>query len=957
MGIVSTATPYSTTSTVRIPTNHHGTSGISLPSHTYGNQVIASSSSSSTTNNNTYGSSVPFLPSGRSSIPINPSNSSTNTPSSSNSGPSLPSLLPGTINFSPMPGILPEVVFTPVMHIEIRIGETTVRALLPILPNQSDTSNNNTPSPNPALSSGGGITPLPFPPGTNCWIKVHDINRTNQGKIFIVAKATLAKDGQWYYVLQDQEKQSNPSNGMYPNYNPSSEYVLRAVKREEKTRIVTAQAKLSAGEHCDNSILERALLLHLQQLRTRSSQLSNTIVDTTGTNNNHFLHPPSYRLEECWHDELYLYSLTDYVPNGDLFQYCANLAIRGQTISESILRTIIKDVLLSLRILHQQGFTHRDVSPENILLIDNYYSPLPSSTSSPNTSTAIPGTISSLSSSSSYLVSPSVRTYRGVLIDYGSALPMPPDPSSSTVAFTGISLRSTSIGSPSLSDTAIDTSTGRNTPTNSIMNNNNNTNSSNSRNNGMEQDHNNNSTLLSANTANITLSSSSSSTTQEMNDTVLSPNVLKRSNSSKRSSSFFRLKRSVSNNSDSSNGMHDQEFSTTSLLLSPSTTNHSTMSTQTSLSSNFSNSTHTMGRGGWLPLSSPKGSPFCKPSYACPYYIWGKKWYGIAYDLYSVGATLYTAMNGKPFYTIPNIHDSHFQILLEAERKFSRSLVVMNQQTLQSNYFPSQSTNPPPPHPGPRSRTSSIGGNMSQQSTSNMSITMKDDQDITMGMDNLHMHATTGTTHVAKRQSSSSFSSKKKHRSSTTNQLSSSSTTTEYLPEEEDTLMEDNTLLTNSSVNPSFLSSPSSGSSPSSVITTTTTNAMNPVLNASYQPQTSMAIHLPPPPNIGMATTPSLTHTREYMASSTSASSSSSYTNSIHITPTSIIYNTVDANYTDTFLEYLKLQNRYERINRGKVPLSPLLCDLIAKLLRITPTYRPMDVDTVLAHPWFDEKD
>ena len=155
-------------------------------------------------------------------------------------------------------------------------------------------------------------------------------------------------------------------------------------------------------------------------------------------------------------------------------------------------------------------------------------------------------------------------------------------------------------------------------------------------------------------------------------------------------------------------------------------------------------------------------------------------------------------------------------------------------------------------------------------------------------------------------------------------------------------------------ISPSILSTTSSTLLPTTSTTSTTTTS-NSTINM-YQPQTSISIHLPVPSTL-------TTNARAISSSSSTSTSSqhreyltSSYTNSIHITPNSVIYNIMDPTYTDTFLEYLKLFNRYERINRGKTPISPLLCDLIAKLLRINPSYRPIDVDTILNHPWFNEE-
>ena len=68
--------------------------------------------------------------------------------------------------------------------------------------------------------------------------------------------------------------------------------------------------------------------------------------------------------------------------------------------------------------------------------------------------------------------------------------------------------------------------------------------------------------------------------------------------------------------------------------------------------------------GGWLGSAPPNGPPFCKWAYGCPVYIWHHPWWGVAYDLWSVGATLFRAAEGLPLYQRPFLFDSAFAMLL-----------------------------------------------------------------------------------------------------------------------------------------------------------------------------------------------------------------------------------------------------------------------------------------------------
>jgi serine/threonine protein kinase len=508
-------------------------------------------------------------PAGRAGTGTGPSHPSSSGGAGRPAGPPL-----NVLRFSPMPGRLPEVIFVPVLQALISIGGAApVPAFFPYYPAGGAGAGAG------AGASGAGAAPppplalvaaaAPSIPSQCGWVLVKELSRTQQGRVLVVAQTKRGgRDGAHYYVTE------------------GGQYVLRALKQEGKARVAAAQERLSHGDHRDNSILERALLLDLGRSESRSRVV---------------------RLHECWHDDNHLYSLLEFEAGGDLYDRAVTFSpyrprrrdddeddedeeeeeeeeeggevamaeggpipftpggspIRALGVPESVARSVIRDVLLALRSLHLRGFAHRDVSPENILVRPRPAGPGGGGGMADDTDGDVDfGADDSRGGGRRGRgrgAGTDGITYEGVLIDFGSAMPMVQERTGAGDARGG--------GAGFVSPGPFD---GRGTGGGATA-----------------------------------ASSSSSSSSSQATTAPVSPMP--------------------------------------AYLLAPPV-------------------------GGWEAMPPPSGAPFCKPAYACPQYMWGRPWYGVSYDIWSVGATLFAALDGKPLYTVPHVAEPKFALLLETDR-------------------------------------------------------------------------------------------------------------------------------------------------------------------------------------------------------------------------------------------------------------------------------------------------
>lgn len=207
---------------------------------------------------------------------------------------SRPSL--GPVQFSPLPGVLPPVTLWPVHRGEVRIGDATYLAYL--------------------CPSTGSAFAVVRP----------DFVSTQAGAMSIAA--VFVRD-----VEDAKLKFRTP-------------YALVAIKWEDKARFHQQQVRLAAGKGGDHSMLDKSLCMHLAE---RAGPAAAYLP----------------RLHECWHDESRIYSVLDYHPS-ELRAVIS--AAPKHRLDESTARRYTRQLLEALRALHGAGWCHRDISPENILV-------------------------------------------------------------------------------------------------------------------------------------------------------------------------------------------------------------------------------------------------------------------------------------------------------------------------------------------------------------------------------------------------------------------------------------------------------------------------------------------------------------------------------------------------------------------------------------------------------------
>ena len=78
-------------------------------------------------------------------------------------------------------------------------------------------------------------------------------------------------------------------------------------------------------------------------------------------------HPCIIRLYDIYDSENYLYVVTELCEGGSLLQFT-----NQQEISESLLRTILDQLLGAVRYMHSFNILHRDLKLENVILVSKY---------------------------------------------------------------------------------------------------------------------------------------------------------------------------------------------------------------------------------------------------------------------------------------------------------------------------------------------------------------------------------------------------------------------------------------------------------------------------------------------------------------------------------------------------------------------------------------------------------
>lgn len=383
--------------------------------------------------------------------------------------------------------------------------------------------------------------------------------KCQDGTVFAAAACALGPDHRsWFYVVP---------------------YRLVAIKREEKARVQATQLRLSQGRHCDNTFVDRSLL----------KLLSST--DAA---------PFVCKCYETWHDDAHVYSVLQYLQL-DLMEYSQRQ--KHGCMSEGAVRRALRTVLIALHTLHQLGFTHRDISPENIMLGN--------------------------------------EKGEGILIDFGAALPMFRDPGAVPTAvplvgsptqhapMTGLPRQASTAGSTSGSGGA--GSGGAVSPRSPAT--------------GVCADD--DSAMSDARPALIN---------------TAAPAVAASSAAAMPVSPASASTPSFSNLSSPSTYSPSAYMSASAAASSPGAP-----SIGRSSSTGGSSGSGGEPLAGWLPMPPPIPPPFCKIVYVDCTYFWMQRWYGVQSDLWSLGLTLFTLVMGRPLYRVPAAEDPEFALLLQTD--------------------------------------------------------------------------------------------------------------------------------------------------------------------------------------------------------------------------------------------------------------------------------------------------
>jgi hypothetical protein len=214
------------------------------------------------------------------------------------------------------------------------------------------------------------------------WAFVRELRRTQQGAVIIVAKVIFDRSMSENFGSSSTSTASSGSSAVPSEYKKLNgkwfwvlPYEYRALKIDSKELVSAAQIDISLGRHRDNALLDKSLLMLIGGYSSLCSSTTTTIISKKA--------PRSLTLYSCMHDDVFFYYLLDYIEGGDLQSLCAKRihavnACSGDSslrsivqtlpVSESKLKKIFRDIFSTLSFLHEQGFAHRDVSPENILI-------------------------------------------------------------------------------------------------------------------------------------------------------------------------------------------------------------------------------------------------------------------------------------------------------------------------------------------------------------------------------------------------------------------------------------------------------------------------------------------------------------------------------------------------------------------------------------------------------------